>query len=206
VPSPLTASAEAASAEPGNRGAIVRAAARAIARQGVRGLRIEEVAADAGVSPALLYYHFSNRAGLVRAALEYASEKAPSTSLRDSADGGGGRDALETALLGELSEEDEVREAAVVWGEVSASAVFDTELREDVRRVTEEWRAYVADAIRAGIADRSIRPDADPDSCADLLISLVDGLCARWLSGAIDRDRARRLLGNAIRGMLAPET
>lgn len=204
MPSRLAPGADSTPAERGNRGAIVRATASAIAERGVRGLRIEEVAAAAGVSPALLYYHFENRAGLVRAALEYASEKAPSSSLRDPVDGGTGLAKLESALLAELADEEEVREAAVVWGEVSASAVFDDELREDVRRVTEEWRIYVADAIRAGVADGSIRADLDPDATADVLISLVDGLIARWLSGAIAHRRARGLLRDALRDALAP--
>ena len=38
------------------REAILTAAARVIARSGVRGLRVEEVASEAGVSPPLLYY------------------------------------------------------------------------------------------------------------------------------------------------------
>ena len=189
-------------AERGNRVGIVRAAAKAIARNGVRGMRVEEVAADAGVSPALLYYHFSNREGLVRAALEYASEKAPSTALGDPAASGDGFEALEAVLLREIGDEAEVREAAVVWGEVSASAVFDPELRDAVRRVNEDWRQHVADGIRTGIADGSIRSTLDPDQAADLLISLVDGLCTRWLSGAVDRDRARALLRGALGDLL----
>ena len=182
------------SVERGNRAAIVRAAAQAIAGKGVRGMRIEEVAATAGVSPALLYYHFDNRAGLVRAALEHASELAPSTVLRERHSDGNGYERLEAALLGELDDETEVREAAVVWGEVSASAVFDSELRDAVRRVNEEWRGNVADGIRAGIEDGSIRPGVDPDALADTLISLIDGLCTRWLAGALERERARALL------------
>jgi AcrR family transcriptional regulator len=188
--------------ERGNRGAIVRAAAKAIARSGVRGMRIEEVAADADVSPALLYYHFENRAGLVRAALEHASELAPSTALRERRSDGNGYERLEAALLRELDDEGEVREAAVVWGEVSASAVFDPELRDAVRRVNEEWRGHVTDGIRAGVEDGSIRSGVDADAVADTLISLIDGLCARWLAGALERERGRDLLRATLRETL----
>lgn len=186
--------------EPGrdSRESIVLAAASEIARNGVRGLRVEEVAAAAGVSPALLYYHFKSRAGLVRAALEHASEQAPSTALRAEPSAGSGYEALEAALLGELSDHESVRQAAVVWGEVSASAVFDPDLRGAVKKVTEEWRAEVSGAIRAGITNGSIRDGLDPDVAADILISLVDGLLTRWLAGAIDREDARTLLREAL--------
>lgn len=41
---------------------ILEAAVRVIARNGVRGLRVEELASEAGVSTALIYYHFKDRA------------------------------------------------------------------------------------------------------------------------------------------------
>ena len=185
-----------------NREAILVAVARVIARRGVRGLRVEDVAAEAGVSAPLLYYHFENRAGLIKAALEHASERAPSTALREPSRGTG-YEAVSEALLNELSDEPEVRDNAAVWGEVSASAVFENELREDVYRVTDCWRAAVCEAIQAGIADGSIRI-VDPDTAADQLISLVDGLCTRWLAGTMERNRARELLRDALRVLLSP--
>ncbi len=186
-----------------SREAILVAVANVIARRGVRGLRVEDVAEEAGVSAPLLYYHFDNRAGLVKAALEHASDRAPSSALSEQT-GGNGLQAVSEALLNELSDHPDVRANAVVWGEVSASAVFEDDLRGDVKRVNDWWRSNVADGIRAGIADGSIRPDVEPDVAADLLISLVDGLCNRWLAGTIDRDRAVRLLREALRETLAP--
>ena len=185
-----------------NREAILVAVAKVIARRGVRGLRVEDVAAEAGVSAPLLYYHFTSRAGLVKAALEHASERAPSSALRGPTPGSG-FEAVSEALLNELSERPDVRDNAVVWGEVSASAVFEADLRVDVKRVNDAWRGNVAEGIRAGIADGSIRDDVDPDAAADLLISLVDGLCTRWLAGTIDRGRAVDLLREALTQNLA---
>ena len=184
------------------RDAILAAAAHLISMHGVRGLRVEEIAADAGVSPPLLYYHFASRQGLIRAALERASERAPSAALRDQVDGRDGYAAVEMALLAELDEDPAVRDNAVVWGEVSASAVFDQELRDDVRLVTETWSATVAEGIRRGLSDGSIRPDVDPEQAAELLITLVDGLCTRWLAGAMTLERARELLIAALRKSL----
>jgi AcrR family transcriptional regulator len=184
------------------REAILVAAAHVIAKRGVRGLRVEEVASEAGVSPPLLYYHFASRSGLIRAALEHASDQAPSTALRREPKGKDGFTAIRTALLAELDDDRAVRENAVVWGEVSASAVFEPALRDDVRRVSEEWSATVAAGIRRGCEDGSIAHDTDADEAAQILITLVDGLCARWLAGAIDREHARALLDSALERML----
>jgi hypothetical protein len=96
-----------------------------------------------------------------------------------------------------------VRDNALVWGEVCATAVFEPELREDVRRVTETWRDTVADAIRRGMTDGSVRDGIDPDQAAEVLVTLVDGLCNRWLAGAMERERARNLLAATLRETLA---
>ena len=180
------------------REAILDAAARLIARRGVRGLRVEEVAAEARVSPPLLYYHFESRAGLVRAALQHAGERAPSAALRDPAAGVSGRVAVESALLAELDDAPPVRDNAVVWGEVTATAVFEEELRDDVRGAAEAWRDMVAEAIQRGVEDGSIDGSVDPLEAAESLITLVDGLCNRWLAGAMPRERACELLRGAL--------
>lgn len=187
------------------REAILEAAARIISRDGVRGLRVEEVASEAGVSPPLLYYHFASRSGLIRAALEHASEHAPSIALRGSTpEGSDGYQAVLNALLGELDDDRSVRDNAVVWGEVSASAVFEPALRDDVRRVSDEWAGAVAEGIRRGHEDGTIRPSAGAAETAEVLITLVDGLCTRWLAGSIGRDDARDLLERTIAHLLKP--
>jgi AcrR family transcriptional regulator len=186
-----------------NREAILIAVASVIARRGIRGLRVEDVAAEAGVSAPLLYYHFGSRSGLVKAALEHASERAPSTALRKPSKQNG-YEAVEAALLAELGDEPDVKANAVVWGEASASAIFEQELRPDVKRVTEAWRANVAEAIGEGVKDGSIRGDVEPEEAAEVLITLVDGLCSRWLGGTMTRDRACDLLRGALKQTLAP--
>ncbi|MFD8639447.1 TetR/AcrR family transcriptional regulator [Streptomyces zaomyceticus] len=65
------------------RRTILEAAARVIARRGVRGLRVEELAAEAGVSKALVYYHFEDRAGLLRSTLEFIGARAERYTHRD---------------------------------------------------------------------------------------------------------------------------
>jgi AcrR family transcriptional regulator len=158
------------------RAAILDAAIAVIARRGVRGLRVEQVAAEAGVATSLLYYYFKSRNGLVRATLDHANERAARSAGTDS-------------LLAEFDLD--ARDTSVVWGEVLASAVFEPELRDQLKEATDTWNALVADATGA---------DAD---AAERLTALVDGLSARWLAGLTTRERARELLAQAIAAELA---
>lgn len=180
-------------AAPDRRTHILDAAVRVIARHGVRGLRVAELGAEAGVSTALIYYHFTDRDGIVSAALEHVNDRArayttpagPELSARDE---------LETMLLAELQDSDEVRVTSVAWGELRASAAFAPSLHETLRSATEDWNADVAELIR-GIPDHGT---VDPADAAGRLTALVEGLSSRWHSGSITVDQARRLLRGAI--------
>jgi len=175
--------------------AILDAAIAVIARRGVRGLRVEEVAAEAGVATSLLYYYFENRNGLVRATLDHANERAATKAAPNHRSG---REAVERALLSELDEGAGVRDTSVVWGEVLASAVFEPELRDQLRAATRTWAELIAGAIREGLDDGSIGAGVDPDACADRLTALVEGLSARWLAGVVEREAAQAMLAEAI--------
>jgi AcrR family transcriptional regulator len=174
-----------------------------IAERGIRGLRVEDVAAAAGVSTSLLYYHFKNRSGLVKAAFEYASEQAPSTALRVASDRRSGYEALQGALLAELDDSPQVRDYSVVWGDVCANAVFDPDLRAGVRQITRSWRDTLTGAIERGIADGSIRDQIDAEESAEMLITLIEGFSVRWLAGSLELARARELLLRALQTLRA---
>jgi AcrR family transcriptional regulator len=198
---------------PSRQVAILEAAARLIARRGVRGLRMEELAAEAGVSGGLLYYHFTDRATLLRRTLEFINERAGAYTEARIPAGTSARLRLEHKLLLEVQDDGVVIENSAAWGELRASALFEPELRETLRRSTAEWNEEVAvliDAIREeeGLAgDGSSRGGSSADgssadgSTADAaarLTALVEGLSQRWLSESLDLSAAQRLLREAI--------
>ncbi|UKY54497.1 TetR/AcrR family transcriptional regulator [Streptomyces inhibens] len=186
---------------------ILEAAARLIARRGVRGLRVEEVAAEAGVSTALIYYHFKDRAGLLRRTLEFISRRAvryTDAALEASDDP---RTQLTEMLLLELQDTPHVRENSAAWGELRATAVFDPDLRELLAAATREWIDDLAHLIRqaqAQAVDTVDRPgrETDPYDAAERLTALVEGLSERWLSGTTSLQRAHELLRGAIEAEL----
>ncbi|HWD85474.1 MAG TPA: TetR family transcriptional regulator C-terminal domain-containing protein [Solirubrobacteraceae bacterium] len=174
------------------RRAILDAAIRVIARSGVRGLRVEQVADEAQVAVSLLYYYFGNRNGLVQATLDHANERAQAV-VRN---GDSGRRIVELTLLAELDSGS--RDTSAVWAEVLASAVFEPELRAGLQTAAQTWSELIADAIRTGRSDGSISPQVDAQVSAERLTALVEGLSAHWLAGIMTRTRARQLLADGI--------
>jgi AcrR family transcriptional regulator len=183
---------------------ILQAAVRVIARDGVRGLRVERLAAEAGVSTALIYYHFKDRGGILRHALDHINERAVryTDSAPASADP---RTLLEQMLLLEIQDTAEVRDNSIAWGELRASAVFADDLRDQLRTSTQAWSDDAAALIRAAQTAGRAKPEAEPADAAERLTALVEGLSERWLSGSITADRARHLLAGAIEAELGPE-
>ncbi|MEU7432249.1 TetR/AcrR family transcriptional regulator [Streptomyces sioyaensis] len=183
---------------------ILEAAARLIARRGVRGLRVEEVSAEAGVSTALIYYHFKGRAGLLRRTLEFINRRAVryTDAALDASDAPLAQ--LTEMLLLEFQDVPQVRENSAAWGELRATAVFDPDLRELLADATREWTDDLADLIRRAQAAGTAAPGADPQAAADRLSALVEGLSERWLSGTTTLERAHELVRGAVEAELGP--
>jgi AcrR family transcriptional regulator len=178
------------------RTALLDAACRSIARKGLRGLRVEEVAGDAGVAPSLIYYHFGDRATLLRSALEYVGEKAATYTETNHA--GCGRDALLESLVAEIQDSSEIRENSAAWGEFRDLAVFDESLRPAFFRATRRWIDDVARLVRRGQGDGSIASDLSPESAGQQLTAMTEGFSTRWLAGFLTTEQARADLREAI--------
>lgn len=173
-----------------------------IARRGVRGLRVGELAAEAGVSTSLIYYHFTDRAGILRRTLEFISDRAERYTTgpdMDPDEPESPRDELRRALLLELQDTPEVRENSTAWGELRASAVFDEDLREDVAKATHSWVHEISYLLAQA---RPTGTAPEHAAAAERLTALLEGLSVRWLSGSLPLDHARRLLADAIEGAL----
>ncbi|MEU1868029.1 TetR/AcrR family transcriptional regulator [Streptomyces gardneri] len=181
---------------------ILEAAARVIARRGVRGLRVEELAEEAGVSTGLIYYHFKDRTGILRHTLEFINSRAERyTAAQDeSAEPLTPREELDQVLILELQDTPEVRENSTAWGELRASAVFDPVLREDLARATLAWVQEVAGLL--GQVE-PLAPAVGLAASAERLTALLEGLSMRWLSGGLTIDHARTLMADAVEVELA---
>src|SRR6478735_5799376 len=182
------------------RDEILDAACRVIARVGTRSLRVEDVAAEAGVATSLLYYYFDDRTALLTAAFRHANSQLVDV-CEDST--GTGRERLTRHLLAELDDDSATAENWSLWSEMMAAAVFDPSLREPINEAYAAWIGRVSELIETGQADGMIGAGADPRRTAERLCSLMDGLGSRTIMGGVDRDRARSITLSALEIELA---
>ena len=145
---------------------------RLIARGGVRAVTLAAVGEEAGYSRGIVSHHFGSRRALMDAlAREVQGRFAPRTTTGD-----GLRRVLDLVDAYLESLEERHRDAQVfliLWTEAIAS---DEDLRPVFAERDEAFRTGMADAVRAGIADGSIRSDADPAASAVALVGLLRGV------------------------------
>jgi AcrR family transcriptional regulator len=176
-----------------SRERILDAAIERIASDGIDGVRIARIAMDAGVSTALVHYHFATREALLAEALEHSFERAGDVRTADTGESPAVqrlRDMVEQCLPLPGDQEQDW----VLWVELWLRAVRHPELRPTAAKLYARMHAWFADAIEAGGFD------CDADRVADHAIALLDGFGLRALLGdpAMPVERAREEVWDAL--------
>lgn len=150
---------------------ILEAARRRIAAHGMGGASLQEIAAEAGVSKALLLYHFGDKDALLAQLADRlgAGIAARERNALDGAVGPGAIDALWRWLAGEL-ERGELRVLLTLASDdaapVRAAATHAAARRHDA----------AAHTVARLFALLGLRPRVAPALLADVAIAFADGL------------------------------
>ncbi|MFB9557029.1 TetR/AcrR family transcriptional regulator [Streptomyces roseoviridis] len=168
------------------REALLRAAVVQIEARGATAVRIADVAAELGVSNALVLYHFETKEQLVAAAFAHAAEE-DLARLR--------------TLLGRRTSAVRRLRAAVrwyaptgqakgwrLWIESWAAALREPALREVAGSLDQAWKTELASVIAEGAAAGEFTCP-DPTAAAWRLTAFLDGLAVQMTSypGALPR-------------------
>jgi AcrR family transcriptional regulator len=178
-----------------SRERILDAAINRIAADGIDDVRIARIAMDAGVSTALVHYHFATREALLAEALEHSFERAGQTRRAET--GEGLREMIEQCLpLPGEQERD-----WVLWVELWLRAVRHPELRPTAAQLYERMHVWFKEAIEEEF------PEADANATADRLLALIDGYGLRALLGdpAMPLERAREEVWAGLAPVPAPQ-
>lgn len=154
---------------------ILETTAWLIARDGIKGMRMSHVAAEAGVSNALLHYYFASREELVSLAFDafYARENErfavrlagishPVTRLR-------------AELLMSLEDHPDNRLDWMLWLEVARDAMHDDKSRALYQEKQEIWVRDVIGQIEAAKDAKVVPAAVDARSAAIRLMGSMEG-------------------------------
>jgi len=159
------------------RAQILEAAAGCFIRRGFHQTGMQEICAAAGMSPGALYRYFDSKDAIIAAIAEAERHEIASLldSLAESDDPVEGLQGVVEAVLRSYADPDEGHLAV----EVLAEAARNPEVAEGFVRNVAEMKAGIMAALEGGLAGGLVDPDLAVGPAAEVLIALLDGLCAR---------------------------
>ena len=176
--------------------AILEAARDLIETEGFGGLRLEHVAARAGVGKATVYRHFSTKESLALVLLmDLAS---PHIAVEDVGDTRAELLASVTKPIGALTESPFGPVVRALLSEIAMNPALGDPFR---RSVVQARRDEIARIVRRGIDRGDLRPGADPDLATELLVGPV--YFRLMFGGELDAAFAERVVDAVLEGFAA---
>jgi AcrR family transcriptional regulator len=151
----------------------MRTACDVIARRGFAATRVVDVARAAGISPALVFYHFASKDQMLCESFAWAAEQefAAIARIRSA----GGTATAQLARMLDVYAPPRGQRGWALWIDAWACALRDPSLRAVSRKLDHRWQQEVAEVIAEGVASGEFCCP-DPDGAAWRLGSLLDGL------------------------------
>jgi AcrR family transcriptional regulator len=155
---------------------LLRTACTVIAERGLANTRTADVAAAAGVSQALLFYHFTTKEQLLARAFAYAAQQ--------------DLERLEAVLRSPAPPLDKLRRILrhylpagrssswALWIDGWAESIRSPDMERVSRRLDLRWKEALTEVISDGITDGTFKCD-DPDGAAWRISGLIDGLAVQ---------------------------
>jgi AcrR family transcriptional regulator len=172
------------------RDEILRAAAAVVGRQGFARTRAADVAAELGISTALVFYHFDSKERLLSEAFDLAAEE--------------DLERLEKAVSRNTDATRRLRAvlrmylptgSGIGWTrdiDAWAEGLFTPEIREASRRLDARWRSALERVVVDGVTSGEFTCD-DPKAAALRITVMLDGLgVAVQVRGTLGRARSAR--------------
>jgi AcrR family transcriptional regulator len=155
------------------RESILNAATEVFAAAGYRAAKVSDVAARIGVSEPVIFQNFGSKEALYAAVLDRAAHRILG-ELQAHAD----QDGPAAEVLAHVLSPSRARgrhgpgSPGMLLGD-AATLLADPGLTEPARNVARSLAGHLADLVRRGQADGSIRADADPEAAAWMLLSVL---------------------------------
>ena len=182
---------------------IIDAAIACFARSGFHGASMQQICAEASMSPGALYRYFPSKVSIIAAIAEAERETHRGFIERlASAD-----DPVEAmvGIGGERVDQILAGPGSSLCAEILAEAARNPEVRGMFDRNLTEARARITAALRRGQAHGQVDPELDTETAATLILAIGDGLSVhQGLNPALTPDRMRPVMQQMLRRFLRP--
>ncbi len=165
---------------PSRRADVIDAATRLFAMRGLETVTVADIADEAGMTPAAVYYHFPSKIDILLEAMRSFSDALVAElagRVTDASTGNGSTGGLLTGLLGWL---DERRPAATVYFVTSSGTNLAAEALRRATRV--ELMDLLTRAVHATAPPQRRIQSAEAGVMATGLLSLLETAAASWLA------------------------
>lgn len=158
---------------------ILQAAVQRFVEKGFHRTTIQDICDAAELSKGALYLYFKSKEDLLAAVVDQSI--ADSLRLAQEAARGSGTalDKLEriaAVMLERLDSREVCPQSPQLLLEMWAEASKNPQVNALCARGYQNWRAFLADVLRDGIAEGILKPWLDPDALAQILVAVFDGL------------------------------
>ena len=187
------------------RSSLARSARRAIARKGIAGATMRDVAVGTGLSTAIVSYYFNGKRDLVNSAVDLAAREFQRRVARHSVKAATPWEQLEAHVRAVFDGPTrERREELAFWAECWSEAARSDDMRKLHNQRFRAWLGELRAIIVLGQETGEFRDDDDASALAAFVASAIDGV---WLHSVIDAgtvparglaDVTVSLLGRAI--------
>ncbi len=171
-------------ADPGlaerRRRQILDAALVCFRRRGFHQATMQEICAEAGISPGALYRYFPSKADIIAAIAEDERRDTDATLL--AVRGGGlidGLCELANRVMGRFAKES----SAPIFADVFAEAARDPVLANRLAEIDAQSMRRLVEALEAAQSRGEIDPKLDAESAARTLIATIEGMGMRYAFG-----------------------
>jgi AcrR family transcriptional regulator len=171
---------------------IVEAMRASVARRGVAGSTFDHVAREAGVSRGLLHYYFGTKERLLVEVVRRDTEIRMGILDGALADAHTAEDFIDVLVrsLEDLVAHDP--DLVTLWFELFTIARRNAEVGAELAELMRRARSRVAGQLEAKRDEGVLALRADPETIADVVFALADGLALRMLAQP-DRDHTATL-------------
>ena len=179
---------------------------RVAARDGLEGISLRHVGAEAGVTSGMVQHYFPTKDAMMHHAMdlagEYFAERMSAAEVPESAPV---RDRVRTLLQLLLPMDERARDAGLVSLAFVAYAATNEAAAGKLGHGNSQMRDYLGHLLSRARDDGRLAADVDPDQAAVALLAATDGLALHCITGGLAPETAAVALDHQV-SLLFAET